>query len=231
MALEKIVLGRNFILAEAGLRPEVSWFMPEYWTGRGIGTPLLGGRGRVVTAGEEGQWILRHYWRGGLPSHVLRDQYLWMGCKHSRPVKEFKVSGILRDRGAAVPKPIAARVRRFGLWYQGDILIERIPRASTLAERAAELQDDLWFSVGQCIGEFHNCGGCHPDLNAYNVLLTEAGVYLIDLDRVRLVKPGSHIQYQNVLRLRRSLVPLIGREQQFGQRWDNLVHGWRSVRQ
>lgn len=230
MVVDEIAVGKDFIVAQADLKPNISWFQPEYWMGLGSGEPLSGGRGSVVTAGAHGQWVLRHYWRGGLPSQVLRDQYLWLGAKYSRPVKEFHVTRILRERGAPVPMPIAARVRRHGLWYQGDILIKRIPEAYTLVERAADLPSQMWFLIGQSIGHFHNCGGYHPDLNAYNILLTEAGVYLIDLDRGCLVKPGSHGQVQNIRRLRRSLSSLLEGGEESRRNWTSLVRGWKSVK-
>lgn len=207
MRLERTPVRGGFILADAGLAPEPDWFDPGYWRAHGAGAPLGTGRGIAVAAGPDARWVLRHYRRGGLPARWCADSYLWLGEAGARPVRELRLLAELTRRAAPVPKPVAARVVRRGLLYRGDILVERIERAATLAERAAQLTPADWAIVGEAIRAFHAAGGWHADLNARNVLLAPAGVYLVDLDRGRLVTPGR-AQRRNLARLRRSLVKL-----------------------
>ena len=77
--------------------------------------------------------------------------------------------------------------------------------ASTLATAAPRLAPEAWRSVGRALRRFHDAGGWHADLNAGNILLSPAGVYVIDLDRGRTVPPGSRSQRANLRRLARSL--------------------------
>jgi 3-deoxy-D-manno-octulosonic acid kinase len=58
------------------------------------------------------------------------------------------------------------------------------------------------------IARFHGAGVWHADLNAHNVLVSPAGIYLIDFDRGRLRAPADDWQQANLQRLRRSLVKL-----------------------
>lgn len=205
MRFERTRVPGGFILAEAGAAPVADWFAPEYWGARGAGRPLGRGRGVALSAGAGGRWVLRHYRRGGVPGRWIVDRYLWTGASRARPVRELLLLADLEAAGAPVPHPVAAMVRRRGLRYRGDILIERVPDASTLAERAADLPEAAWSDVGRAIRRFHDAGGWHADLNAHNVLLAPSGVFVVDLDRGRRVDAGARAQRRNLDRLARSL--------------------------
>lgn len=195
----------GFILADAALSPESGWFEPDYWRRAGEGRPLGRGRGVAVSAGSDGQWVLRHYHRGGLPGRLIHDAYMWLGRRAARPVREFEVLAALFESGAPVPRPVAARVMRSGMLYSGDILVERIADAQPLAGMAATLPVARWTDVGRAIRRFHEAGGWHADLNANNILLAPGTVTLIDLDRGRSDCAAAQRQRRNLDRLLRSL--------------------------
>lgn len=160
-------------------------------------------------------WVLRHYRRGGLISGLSRDQYWWRGEEDTRSFAEWQLTYHLHRAGLPVPAPIAARYRKHGFGYRGDIITERITDVWSLAQAvdAAPLSLLNWIAIGRCLRRFHELGVCHADLNAHNILIGKSlngqmdpqeRVYLIDFDRGSLRKPGFW-QDANLVRLRRSL--------------------------
>lgn len=221
MRISTTAIEQGFILADATLSPEPAWFDPAYWRSAGEGKPLGRGRGTTFSAGPQGQWVLRHFRRGGLPGRLVSDHYVWLGKALSRPVLEFRVLAELSDAGAPVPRPVAARVQRSGPFYSGDILVERVPDAATLAELAPGLEIARWAETGRAIRRFHQAGGWHADLNANNVLITPDRVVIIDLDRGRSRCANSGRQRANLSRLLRSLTKL--------QLMPAAEKGWRAL--
>lgn len=185
------------------------WFDPVYWAGQGAIEGEARGRGTTVfvRAGSL-RLALRHYRRGGLFGKLVRDAYFWRGERHTRPFAEWLLMLRLHRGGLPVPAPIAARYRRSGLAYTGDLITERIEASRSLAQRLLDssLPLDDWIAVGRCIRRFHDFGLCHADLNAHNVMFDGAGaVWLIDFDRGRLRRAGLW-RDANLVRLRRSLL-------------------------
>ena len=221
MRISTTAIEQGFILADATLSPEPCWFDPAYWQSIGEGRPLGRGRGTAYSAGRDGQWVLRHFRRGGLPGRLVSDRYVWLGEALSRPVHEFRVLAELVDAGAPVPRPVAARVQRSGPFYRGDILVERVPDAVTLAELAPGLELARWDETGRAIRRFHEAGGWHADLNANNILITPDHIVIIDLDRGRGGCANRNRQRANLERLLRSLKKL--------QLMPAAAKGWRAL--
>jgi len=168
-------------------------------------TPVTrGGRQAAwFVEGDFGAGVLRHYRRGGLVARISRDAYVWRGAEATRSFAEFRIMTRLHASGLRVPQPLAAAYWRHGPFYRAALLTQRIPGARPLAdllERAPLPQ------VAEAICAMHRAGVWHADLNAYNILVDDAGcVWLIDFDRAtsgRLDRAGREA---NLQRLARSL--------------------------
>jgi 3-deoxy-D-manno-octulosonic acid kinase len=210
------------------------WFEPRYWQARGELDGVARGRGTTcflkTTSGR--RYALRHYRRGGMMAPVMRDRFGWRSEERTRPFAEWALTYRLHRAGLPVPAPIAARYRRAGSLYTGDIITERLTTIGSLAEclRAGALSLVSWIAIGRCIRRFHDVGVCHADLNAHNVLLSDEKVYLIDFDRCRLRAPGWWSD-GNLVRLRRSLEKVTWSlpPERFGvDDWHGLLDGYRQ---
>jgi 3-deoxy-D-manno-octulosonic acid kinase len=157
---------------------------------------------------------------------------VWAGEDATRPFAEWHLMYHLHRAGLPVPAPLAARYRRAGRTYTGDLITERLAGVLSLTERlyAGPLGPMGWKAVGRCIRRFHDAGVCHPDLNAHNVMLGEGeAVWLIDFDGGSLRKPGLWCD-ANLVRLRRSLEKVtweLPRERFAEPHWHSLLAGYR----
>lgn len=193
-------------VAQAAFDP--AWFDPDYWRAQGAAQAASGGRGGALfVAAPFGSCALRHYRRGGMVARLLDDRYVWAGAERTRGFAEFRLLQALRGKGLPAPQPVAARYRRRGTHYRADIITRRIDGAATLAGMIAQGRADATLAarVGATIATFHAQGAYHADLNAHNVLLTDAVVWLIDFDRGGLRTPERAWQLANLARLKRSL--------------------------
>lgn len=167
-----------------------------------------------------GQWVLRHYRRGGLVARLSADRYLWRGAAATRCFRELELLAALEALGLPAARPVATRYVRGGASYRADLLTVAIPASQSLAALLAQpLAPAAWYAIGACVRRFHDAGVCHADLNAHNVLLDAGGgVHLVDFDRGSIRAPGAW-RAANLARLERSLAKLAGGEAtQFGAR-------------
>lgn len=198
--------------------PVETLFDPETPSLGAVSVKVGGRQSAWFVSGSFGHAVLRHYRRGGLAARVSQRSYVWIGESSTRSFAEFRILQYLEGRGLRVPAPLAAAYWRSGLTYQAAILIERIPRVSTLTELLAQPQ-----AVAQAIFAMHEAGVWHADLNAYNILLDESGhVWLIDFDRARRTQMSAKLRQSNLLRLRRSLLKVAGTPG---------LHLWRQIEQ
>ena len=203
--------GRDAILVDATLAPQVDadWFELDHWRRHGVLQMQLGGRGSVaVVDTPAGECVLRHYRRGGAVASLMGDRYLWTGASRTRCFAEFRLLQRIAAKGLPGPVAVGARYQRSGLFYTADLLTRRIAHAVTLAERiaASSLSRDDAIETGALIARFHREGFWHADLNAHNILLAPAGLYLIDFDRGRERAEATSWRIGNLQRLRRSLI-------------------------
>lgn len=198
-----IILYDDALLSHAGQE----LFQPEHWRSQRALQNAIGGRGGAfIIAAPGGDWVLRHYHRGGFAARLSRDYYLWTGLGRSRPWREWRLLAELYKEGLPVPQPVAAQVRPGGLLYRGDLITRRIPDARSLAEELADAAQVPWTEIGRCIRRFHDAGVWHADLNAHNILIDKQGrPYLIDFDRSERLPPRASWQATNLRRLYRSL--------------------------
>lgn len=208
---------------------ESEWvlFDRESWDGRrpalferGIErVPVSGGRGHAwFVSHDEGDFVLRHYRRGGAIEALLADRYLWTGIDATRAFREWRLLATLFCDGLPVPRPVAARVLRSGCLYRADLVTRALPGVRSLADRLTEAQlpEAGWRKIGGCIRLFHDRGVYHADLNAHNILLDGDGrTYLIDFDKGKIRNRGVAWKTANLVRLRRSLEKLADRSPRF----------------
>lgn len=212
--------------------PDAAVFEPAYWQAQGALESASGGRGTVafVRAPDGQRWVLRHYRRGGLVARFVDDRYLWTGAERTRSFREWRLLRQLRAWGLPVPRPIAARYARAGLFYRADLITAELPVRLTLAQalQAGPLPDSTWRAVGACVGLLHARGVQHADLNAHNLLLGEHdAVYVLDFDRGRLRARGAWEQAV-LQRLRRSLHKVtsgLPADRFSDEHWHALLHG------
>ena len=217
-------------------------FDPAFWARREELAEVAAGRGAAwFIAVAPGQWVLRHYRRGGLIARLSRDRYIWAGENRVRAFAEWRLLAELAGRGLPVPKPIAARYQRRGFLYRCDLITQRIEDARPLSAvlSVAPLPEGAWREVGAVIRRLHGAGADHADLNAHNVLLDGIGaVSVIDFDRGKLRAPSGRRrdtgrrfawQTRNLSRLRRSLLKISRHwpEDRFGSvAWEWLLAGY-----
>jgi len=207
---------------------EANLFDPDWLMAQGILTGAATGRSEAHFLHFAGRdMVLRHYRRGGLLGRVNPDCYVRTPAAKGRAAQEFQLLSWMRGQGLNVPRPIAARQVTKGLCYRADIIMERIPKARTLADHILEsgLPETVWHDVGRSIGRMHKLGVHHSDLNCRNILLDESHtVWLVDFDKCERRVAGDWAQ-QNLARLRRSLQKL--QRQHNATNWG--VEDWRAL--
>ena len=185
------------------------------------GQVMLGAKGRqavhkVVVDGLH--LVVRHYYRGGFPAHLTKDRYLFRGWQQTRAYLELNLLQDMLNNHLPVPRPIAAKAMKRGVFYTADIATVEIERAQTLAQRLFErkLEASVWSAIGKTIRDFHRLGFHHVDLNARNILLDDAGkIYLIDFDRCVRRPYKKKWAQAGLARLHRSLIKISRHEQAF----------------
>lgn len=210
-------------------------FDPDYWQARQALQGEAHGRGTTWFVCYDRQpMVLRHYYRGGWISRLSRDRFLYCGQEFARSFRELALLARLHAAGLPVPRPVAARIRRQGLFYQADILQTRIPHAedliSLLGRRA--LSPEEWHTIGSMLADFHQAQVFHADLNSHNILLDASGKpWLIDFDK-GAIRRGERWKAANLARLARSL----RKEKQLQNAtcwqapdWDYLMAGYQAA--
>lgn len=208
------------------------FFTPEYWRAHGA-REQRGGRNSVwFLQTAEGDWVLRHYRRGGLIGRWVDDRYVWLGAERSRAFREWRLLAELHARGLPVPRPLAAQVRHEGCFYRADLVTWRIADAAPLSSRLkqAAMPASSWHRLGGTLARFAREDVAHADLNAHNILCRGDEFFLIDFDRGRLHAPGQ-LRRHSLPRLRHSLQKL-QRQQALhfcAQDWTALQQGFAAA--
>lgn len=234
MATQTLTTERGFILYDDTLTSHAGeeLFSARHWARHTALRGAAGGRGNTwILAGENGEWVLRHYLRGGLVAHFNKDYYLWSGMERTRPWREWQLLAELYKAGLPVPQPVAAQVIRNRFVYRGDLITRLIPDARSLAERLQDSRIELlpWRAIGMCLRRFHDAGIYHADLNAHNILInSNDDIFLIDFDRGEHRAPSALWQEANLGRLQRSLRKLAIPSSDDGHAWSMLLNGYNN---
>jgi len=236
--LEKSVQNNNITCLYDANRIES--FYPEmldsdYWQKNNAVIGSAQGRGTTwFVQYQQQQWVLRHYYRGGMIGKMNKDYYCFAGLQATRAAREFELLKTLQQLNLPAPNPIAYRVIRKGFLYQADLLSERIVEAEDLVAKlsTSTLSDELWRKIGETIKNFHLHGIYHHDLNAHNILIDQQNkIWLIDFDRGEQRKVSSSWQQANMARLLRSFNKERQRLENFNwqeNNWADLMSGYES---
>jgi RIO kinase 1 len=98
-------------------------------------------------------------------------------------VAEFVALSRLWTVGAPVPYPVQRTGTELLLEFLGDDEGATAPRLAQLRPVGAELRD-LWYQLGAALRALASLGLAHGDLSAYNLLVHEDRLMLIDLPQV-----------------------------------------------
>jgi len=217
-------------------------FEPRYWQEKSLVTGLSKGRhttffvepfGVTSKCNIHENWVLRHYYRGGLVAKFISDSYFYTGLEKTRCYRELELLQQMIELGLPVPKPIAARVIQQGLFYRADLLMQKISAVDLVALLKLETIEPLvWQSIGKTIAEFHHHGIDHADLNAHNIMMDDKkNVWLIDFDRCSKKVISKNWQQKNIERLHRSFKKELGLHTKFyfsEENWNSFLMGYSS---
>jgi 3-deoxy-D-manno-octulosonic acid kinase len=215
---------------------------PEYWQQQNAVTGSAQGRGTTwfVAYNDDNNtqhdWVLRHYYRGGLIGKIINDSYWFTGLEKTRAACEFSLLQQMKTLQLPAPEPIAYRVIRHGLTYQADLLSTRIQQAQDLVGILSkqQLSESLWSRIGATIKQFHDHNIYHHDLNAHNILINDKEqVFLIDFDRGELRNDTADSAWKqaNMQRLQRSFLKELNKLEQFyfsDDNWQALISGYQK---
>ncbi|MCK4710290.1 MAG: 3-deoxy-D-manno-octulosonic acid kinase [Gammaproteobacteria bacterium] len=168
------------------------------------------GRAEVVYFHLEDQnFVLKHYYRGGLVASISKDQYFGFDIEKTRAFREWRLLKKMHALGLPVPEAVAARVVKSLFSYRADLITREIEKVKTLAEllTVKAIDTQMWEKIGACIKLFHQHDIYHADLNARNILLTmEEDIFLIDFDNSCFRNGADTWKMANLKRLKRSLL-------------------------
>ncbi len=200
---------------------ELVWFDPQcfntadlrlfdlaWWQQQGLASSHGAGRGRVHwVADQQRAYLLRHYYRGGLMAKVSSDLFLARPAHLTRAMREFALLAQLRAKGLPVPRACAARVSGGWIWYRADILVQRIPDATDVAEillKQRSITPGEWITLGRSVRQLHQEQVYHADLNCHNLMLDIRGkAWIVDFDNCKF-RAGDRWKQDNLDRLLRS---------------------------
>ena len=172
------------------------------------------GRGSVsFFSHAEKSMVHKHYLRGGLVSKLIFDRYLWINLELTRSFIVFRALAEMSQLGLPVPRPIAARVRRRGVYYTADLITEKLDNTRTLGDFLYDqsVSEQIFSTIGETIANFHATGCYHPDLNVENILIDESQkVFLLDFDRWKRKEESKRLGVTNIERLKSSIRKRLG---------------------
>lgn len=207
----------------------------EFWQAQQSIVGTAQGRGTTWFIKHENKnWVLRHYYRGGMIGKFNKDAYIFTGLANTRAAIEFELLNHIRTLNLPAPKAIAYRVIKQGLFYKADILTERVCNAQDLVALLAKkpISDTLWKKIGHVIKQFHQHNIYHHDLNIHNILIdSDENVWIIDFDRGEIRADSNGWKKENMSRLLRSFNKEKGKLSSLHWKesdWEVLLEGYKA---
>ncbi|MFH0888257.1 MAG: lipopolysaccharide kinase InaA family protein [Planctomycetota bacterium] len=198
--------------------------------GRQLATTVKG-RGEYIVAhiksasGQNEEVIMKTYKRGGLTALFLPDIF----NDARRPLNELVLTEKARVNGVSVSEILGIQIKWITPFlFRAKIISKKIPDTITLEDfilfllknykdKYSELyqkKKNLIESISRAIGQLHQVGIYHSDLNIRNILIQSPEgtikTYIIDLDKSYYEQPLSFDKrVDNLIRLNRSLEKMI----------------------
>ena len=140
-------------------------------------------RRRLIQIEGHGGDLLVKQFRVSSGRHPLRERLkVWLG--RSPAEREWRILTAVHGAGLPVPAPLALGVLPGGDRLLAMSFVDGRPFATALGESATTRWDALR-RLGALVTRIHDAGFIHRDLHGGNVLWTEAGPVLLDLQRAR----------------------------------------------
>ena len=192
------------------------------------------GRGTVTFFSGCGlDLVHKTYERGGLIRKLVSNSYFWTGLSNTRAYIEFDGLKKMFDLGLPVPRPVAARIIRKGIFYRAELITQEIENATTFGKNLAanNLSTSMLKELGVAIRSLHGKGFMHPDLNIENILIGESRkIFFLDFDQTQPFRQ-KEIQFGiDIKRLRRSVKKFcLKNERDFPEReWQIMLEAYAS---
>ena len=177
--------------------------------------------------------VHKTYKRGGLIRKLVSNSYFWTGLSKTRAHIEFDGLKKMFDLGLPVPRPVAARIIRKGIFYRAEMITEEIENATTFGKNLAanNLSMSMLKELGVAIRSLHGKGFMHPDLNIENILIGDSTkIFFLDFDQTQPLRQ-KEIQFGiDIERLRRSVKKFcLKNERDFPEReWQIMLEAYGS---
>jgi 3-deoxy-D-manno-octulosonic-acid transferase len=176
---------------------------------------LRGGRGKVkLLENGSAQFVLRHYYRGGLIGKILGDRFLRKPFFLARSMQEYHLLSLMHAWQLPVPQIVGAHHQAGWLFDRCDLLMRYVKDSVSLHTMLCDqdVSQETWTAIGRMIARFHARQVDHVDLNCHNILLQSVeknGTHsveplLLDFDKCSL-HAGESWKPSNLDRLQRSL--------------------------
>jgi 3-deoxy-D-manno-octulosonic acid kinase len=135
-----------------------------------------------------GAVVVKHYRRGGMIRHFVKDTYVGFGKSRSR--REYEMLETVRRLGVLSPEPLVWAIRG-RLIYKAYLVTGRIEGHRSLSDMGSGKKEPCRVAVENAAGQIRlliENRIYHVDLHPGNVLVDKEGkVYLIDFDKARRV--------------------------------------------
>ena len=221
-----------------------SLFNPDYLLGQKKVYKQAMGRGQTYFFKHDQQdYVLKHYWRGGLAAKLNADFYFWnpfqrkkSQLQQTRAYQEYTLLLSIKALRLPAPAPIAARISGSIFGYRADIITATLANTQSLVQLLSKnITEKIWFDIGATIAKFHRHNIYHDDLNANNILIDDCNkVFIIDFDKGKIIDDimagPKKWKKQNLQRLLRSLNKEKVKNTKLyfsNENWQQLLKGYR----
>jgi len=163
----------------------------------------LGGRTSITVVPLEGigSVVIKHYRRGGIIRHLIKQRYL--RCGKTRCQMEYELLQKVRSLGINAPDPVAF-AHRGRLFYQCWLVTREIKDHQTLVQISLSNQEQARMVMQEVVKQVTiliKNKILHVDLHPGNVIVDNQNrVYLLDFDKAGIFPRGKNALRARYLR-------------------------------